>query len=214
MTQLGGVVTLGDLLDEHAETEEDDAILERVKVLAQEHLPDGWTHWEVTTATKEEVFGEKIDPNVLSKLVFALPTVGLARDFIPEADHLSEKRYREMRHKFLDWDFTRALIIRASAARLKYVKQCVSVLQPLLHMRSETDKILSGRLSETDETNCKRRSTSRFKEPPTCRRRLESPLVLRTKNGNAHGYDPSKQKTKIRTLNLTRKTTFPIARKK
>nr|XP_049697356.1 uncharacterized protein LOC126054753 [Helicoverpa armigera] len=184
MTQLGGVVTLGELLDEHAEAEEENVILERVKVLAQEHLPDGWTNWEVTTATKEEVFGEKVDPNILNKLVVALPTVGLVRAFIPEADHLSEKRYREIRHKILDWAFTRALIIgppaisnriRGSAARTEYVKQSVAALMPLLHTRAETDKILSGCLSETEETSRKRRSTSRVKEPATRRPRLESP---------------------------------------
>lgn len=67
--------------------------MERVKVLAQEHLPDGWTRWVVTTATKEEVFGEKIESNVLNKLVYALPTVGLARAFVPDADHHSERGY-------------------------------------------------------------------------------------------------------------------------
>lgn len=206
MTQLGRVVKLGELLDEHAETEEDDEILERVKVLAQEHLPDGWTQWEVTTATKAEVFGEKIDPNILNKLLFALPTVGLARAFIPEADHLSEKRYREIRHKLLDWAFTRALIIgppaisnriRGSAARTEYVKQSVAILQPLFHTRSETDRILSGCLSESEETNRKRRSTSRFREPPTRRRRSESPPLSTATSRQEERFSALEQKMEM-----------------
>lgn len=187
MTQQRIVVTLGELLDEHAATDQDNEILDRVKVLAQEHLPDGWSRWEVTTATKEEVFGEKIEPNILNKLVFALPTVGLVRAFVPEADHLSEKGFREIRCKLLDWAFTRALIIgppavanriRGSAARTESFKQSVAVLQPLLYTRAETDKILSGSRSETEETCRKRRrtssSTSRSQEPSACRRRSDS----------------------------------------
>ncbi|KOB78750.1 putative transposon Ty3-I Gag-Pol polyprotein [Operophtera brumata] len=79
MTQQGSPITLSELLDEHAKRDQDEEILERVKVLAQEHLPDGWTQWVVTTATKEEVFGESIESSVLNKLVYALLTVGLAR---------------------------------------------------------------------------------------------------------------------------------------
>ncbi|CAH2066257.1 unnamed protein product, partial [Iphiclides podalirius] len=70
-------------------------LLERVKVLVQEHLPTTrWTRWEVSTATREEVSGEKLEPNVLNKLIFALPTVGLVWAFIPEADRLTEKGYK------------------------------------------------------------------------------------------------------------------------
>ncbi|XP_026726774.1 uncharacterized protein LOC113493150 [Trichoplusia ni] len=187
MTQRGSLVTLGKLLDEHAATDQDEEILERVKVLAQEHLPDGWSSWEVTTATKEDLFGEKIDPNILNKLVFALPTVGLVRAFLPEADHLSEKGYRDIRCKLLDWAFTRALIlgppavanrIRGSAARTELFKQSVETLRPLLHTRPEADRILSGSRSESEETSRKRRSTSsattKNQEPSVRRRKRDS----------------------------------------
>ncbi|KAH9632882.1 hypothetical protein HF086_002704 [Spodoptera exigua] len=167
MAHGAGYTTLGELLDENGETQQDEAILERVKILAQESLPRGWTQWEVVNASKEEIFGDKPDPNVLNKLTFALPTVGLVRAFDTEADHLSEMGYREIRYKLLDWAFTRALIlgppsianrIRGSAARTELFKQSVDELRPLLHTQYEANKILSGSLSESEKSNRKRRS--------------------------------------------------------
>lgn len=78
------LVTLGDLLEERGATEADDIILSRLKVLAQENLPDGWIKWEASRASREEIFGDKIDAAVLNKLTFALPTLGLARAFDPD----------------------------------------------------------------------------------------------------------------------------------
>ncbi|CAG9792962.1 unnamed protein product [Diatraea saccharalis] len=195
MTSQRGITTLGELLGEQTESDKDEEVLERVKILAQEHLPEGWTNWEVSTVTKEEVFGEKIEPSVMNKLVFALPTVGLTRAFLPDANHLSEKGYRVIRLKLLDWAFTRALIlgppavanrIRGSALRTELFKQAVEPLRPLLHTRSEADAILSGRRLGSEETNRKRRSNSsstsyshyQHEEPPLRRRRVESPSPI------------------------------------
>ncbi|KAH9630001.1 hypothetical protein HF086_001471 [Spodoptera exigua] len=187
MAQGRGYTTLGELLVENAETQQDGAILERIKILAQESLPKGWTQWEVINASKEEIFGEKPEPNVLNKLVFALPTVGLVRAFDPEADHLSEKGYRDIRFKLLDWAFTRALIlgppsianrIRGSAARTELFKQSVDGLRPLLHTRYEANKILSGSLSESEKSNRKRRSCSSvFDRSQSQKRRRISPVA-------------------------------------
>lgn len=180
MAQEAGYTTLGELLDESGETEQDEAILERVKHLAQESLPTGWTQWEVVNASKEQIFGEKPEPNVLNKIMFALPTVGLVRAFDPEADHLSEKGYREIRCKLLDWAFTRSLIlgppsianrIRGSAARTELFKQSVDELRPLLHTRYEANKILSGSLPESEKSNRKRRSCSSVYDPTQSQKR-------------------------------------------
>lgn len=92
----------------------------------------------------------QVSRRVLNKVVFALPTVGIARAFHPDAHHLSEKGYREIRLKLLDWAFTRALIlsppaisnrVRDSAVRSELFKQSVEALRPLLHTGSEADKI-------------------------------------------------------------------------
>ncbi|KAI5632777.1 hypothetical protein NE865_14495 [Phthorimaea operculella] len=169
MAQQNGFITLADLLDEQGDSEQDDEVLGRLKLLAQESLPDGWTRWEVCQLTKEEVFGDEIEPNTLNKLTFALPTVGIVRAFDPEANHLSEKGYRELRRKLTDWAFTRALImgppaiankIRGSAARTELFKEAVETVRSAIHTRKETDRILSGEADPAENTTRKRRGTS------------------------------------------------------
>ncbi|KAI5641153.1 reverse transcriptase (RNA-dependent DNA polymerase) domain-containing protein [Phthorimaea operculella] len=175
------LVTLGDL-EEQGETEEEDLILSRLKILAQESLPDGWIKWEVSRATKEEVFGDQIETTVLNKLSFALPTVGLAKAFDPDAGRLSEKAYRDIRVKLLDWSLTRALIlgppaianrIRGSAARTEFFKEAVASLKPLLVTQKEADRILSGADVDVEAANRKRRSTSRFSDSQSKRAKVD-----------------------------------------
>lgn len=40
-------ITLEDLLEESAPTEEEDRILDHLKLLTQESLPDGWKNWKI-----------------------------------------------------------------------------------------------------------------------------------------------------------------------
>ncbi|XP_060810151.1 uncharacterized protein LOC132904244 [Amyelois transitella] len=166
MANGGGFVTLGDLLEEQGDSQRDEEILGRLKVLAQESLPEGWTKWEIKKSSKEEIFGESVEVATLNKLVFAIPTMGLVKAFDPEADHLSEKAYRDIRLKLLDWAFTRALIvgppaianrIRGSAARTELFKEAIAPLKEVMIPRREVDQILSGALEEGTR---KRRSTS------------------------------------------------------
>lgn len=119
----------------------------------------------MSRVTKEELFGDKVEPHVMNKLMFALPTVGLARTFDLEADHLSEKGYRDIKLKLIDWAYARALIhgppaiankVRGSAIRTELFKRSVDSLRPLLHTRVEANLILSGERSESEETSRKR----------------------------------------------------------
>lgn len=170
MAQGGAFTTLGDLLLLcKGDSEPEEEILERVRLLAQENLPEGWTGWLVRRLSKDDVFGENLDPQLLNKLRYALPTVGLARAFNPEADHLSEKCYRDIKVKLLDWEFSRALIIsppavankiRGTAAQSELFNRAIETLKPLLISRPDADKILSGIDSESDRETRKRRSSS------------------------------------------------------
>lgn len=180
MARRSNVITLGDLLDEHGESEQDERILSRLKALAQESLPAGWNRWEVSRAPKEEIFGDKLNAHTLDKLMFALPTVSLVRAFDPEINHLSEIGYSEIKLKLLDWAFTRALIlgppsiankIHGSAAQTELFKKAVECMNPDLHTRKEADIILTGHNSESNTTNRKRRDTSTLSEdqPKQCK---------------------------------------------
>lgn len=166
MAQEAVYITLGELLDEAGETEVDNEILERVKLLAQEQLPEGWTAWKVTRRSKEDIFGEQIDPQTLNKLRFALPTELLAKAFVPEATRLSEKGFRDLKVKMLDWAFARALItsppaicnrIRGSAAATELFNEAVRPKRPM--SRKEADRALSLE-ADADFTQSRRRHFS------------------------------------------------------
>lgn len=169
MTLSGDRITLGALLEEEIELHEENAVLERVKLLAQRHLPDGWTSWRVVNLSKEEVFGEEIDPQMLNKLRFALPTIELVQAFFPDAADVSEKMFRKIKIKLLDWAFTRALImgppaianrIRGSAAQTEIFNKAVVSLKPLLLSQKEASRTLSFASSESEGGHSRKRQSS------------------------------------------------------
>ncbi|CAH1099484.1 unnamed protein product [Psylliodes chrysocephalus] len=67
------MMTLGDLFGQDEEDDEN-GVLKRLKQLAEESLSDGWKDWQVAISNRED----DIDPQVLNKVRFALPTVGIA----------------------------------------------------------------------------------------------------------------------------------------
>ncbi|KAI5636446.1 hypothetical protein NE865_10866 [Phthorimaea operculella] len=162
------LISLRELLDECDEDPEHNAVLERIKELAQDIMPEGWTDWQVVNSTKEDIFGNTIDPQVLNKLRFCLPMLSVAKAFNPDATHLSEKAHKDIRVKMLDWAFTRALIIsppviankiRGSAAATVLFNEAISELKPLLMSRKEIDKSLETE-SEDGSLGRKRRGSS------------------------------------------------------
>lgn len=110
-------ITLADLLEESADTEKQDRILDRIKLLPQESLPDGWTNWKTVDLTRENLFGDEqaVDPQVLNKIRFALPTVGIAKAFNPSANDWTKNQYRDYKVEMLNWAFCRALIMSPPA---------------------------------------------------------------------------------------------------
>ncbi|XP_012269133.2 uncharacterized protein LOC105693654 [Athalia rosae] len=112
MAESCSYVSLGELLEESAETEDQDVILDRLKLLAYDNLPEGWTNWKTINYSKEDLFGEgDVDPQILNKLRFALPTIGIAIAFNPSATYLAERQYRDYKVEMLNWALCRALIM-------------------------------------------------------------------------------------------------------
>ncbi|KAL4714273.1 hypothetical protein ACJJTC_009625 [Scirpophaga incertulas] len=110
MAQSPSLIVLEELLEEAAATEEEDVILDKLKELARNSLPEGWRLWKTENPTKEGLFGESIDPQLLNKIRIALPTLGVVQAFYPDADYIAEKPFREMKASMLNWAFCRALI--------------------------------------------------------------------------------------------------------
>ncbi len=111
MVESNNFICLEDLLDEEVTPREDEIILNRLILLAEKHLPVGWRNWKTINLTWEELFGDDLDPQVLNKIRFALPTRGIAEAFFPSATHLTERQYRACKIRMLQWSFCRALII-------------------------------------------------------------------------------------------------------
>nr|CAH7734071.1 unnamed protein product [Callosobruchus chinensis] len=82
-------------------------------------LPEGWEKWEVALWTKEALFGDDLDPQILNKLRFSLPTVGLAKAFDPDIVNLPERVYRNYKVKMLEWPFCIGLFIGPPALAAK-----------------------------------------------------------------------------------------------
>lgn len=134
-------------------------IFQKITSLADSHLPDRWKQWKVFQFSKEELLGKEGDPQVLNKIRFVLPTVGVTQAFNKNAAHISEKGYRELKIKMLNWSFCIGLIIRptslaarirGSAVQNELVMASLDALKPLLIGQKEAARQLSEGFSETE----------------------------------------------------------------
>ncbi|CAH1986522.1 unnamed protein product [Acanthoscelides obtectus] len=189
MAMATNFVTLGELWSSHVEMEEEDeAIFSRIKVLIENHLPDGWRDWKVIDWKKEDLFGKKIDHKVLNKIRFALPTLELVKAFYPEATSVGEKTYRNIKLRLLDWNLCRALImsprqvacqLRGSMAQAELFNKAVEPLKHTMRSRELTSEALSTDGESNYTSRSKRRrcqSSSSDDEYPV---RTEKPMKRR-----------------------------------
>ena len=143
----------------------EDEVLNRLKALAFDHLPDGWRDWPLTSVY-EPTFD--IDQQCLNKLRFALPTVGIATAFSPQASSLPEKAYRNMKRTMMQWPFCRGLVIaprelalrlRGSHAGYELVSKAVAPMKPLFLSRTDASAQLGGSSGDTPPPQLRRSDT-------------------------------------------------------
>lgn len=172
MTELKSLDTLAALLPEDPADAE---IFKRLVLLASSHLPDGWRQWKAYQFTRDELLGNECDAQLLNKIRFCLPTLGMVQAFNPEADHVSEKGYRDLKVKMLNWPFCVALIIRptklaarvrGSAAQNELVVAATKGLKPLFISQKEASKKLSEEKSSSEEENSSSEEESSSQEGP------------------------------------------------
>ncbi|CAG5035086.1 unnamed protein product [Parnassius apollo] len=89
--------TIGELYNDTSE-HDDNGVLERLIQLVKNNFPEGWREWKVARQSKEDTVGANPDPQLLNKLRYALPTIGIAT-------LLSERPYHDYKVKMLDWAF-------------------------------------------------------------------------------------------------------------
>ncbi|KAI5631679.1 hypothetical protein NE865_15605 [Phthorimaea operculella] len=144
----------------------------RIVELVGEHYSDDWETWIVNDLPYEELFGESIDPEVEKKLRFALPSMDLLRAWNPSAKQVTERVFRDIRRRLLDWPFGRTLIfapqnimakIHDSSMSYNYFMDVVAKLKPSIISRKE----LSAALGEGSQRVTEENPTSRRSKTPS-----------------------------------------------
>lgn len=160
----------------------DRVVLDRLIEVVDQVYPVTWRDWKVVNYTKEDLFGSKIDPQILNKLRFAIPTVSIVKAFDPEATSVSEKKFKSYKLSLLDWPFCRALImspkslasrIHGSAAKLEIFVAAIGDMGDTFISREETEDLMLGRTgkqnrkrpsSQSSQYNNKRQKTDSAEE--------------------------------------------------
>lgn len=154
------MLTLESLLSWEADDPEDNIILKRIIKLISGHLPMDWKGWKIRILSKEDLLGSELDPQILNKIRFAIPTVGLARAFSPDCTSLKEKTFRDIKLKLLEWPLCVGLIIhpmslaarvRSSAVQNELVIASIAEMKPLLKSREEANKELASQTDQSDD---------------------------------------------------------------
>lgn len=151
--------TLEELAQQIPTDPRDVDIFARIVKLSNDFLPEGWKKWKAYRFSKQEILGEG-DPRLLNKIRYALPTIGLIKAFDPEATHVSEKGYREIKTKMLDWPFCIGLIIKPAnlASRIRGSSSCNELivasldrLKPYFLSQKAASQKLSEQNSDSDK---------------------------------------------------------------
>lgn len=156
-------VTLGELADVPVDEAEDNELLQEIVNLVDRTYPEGWRNWKVVDLSREDIGSDSV---TLNKLRYALPTFELIKTMDPETEYISEKSFKKLKSKLLDFAFTRALIIypvslgtriRGSAAQYEIFNSAIESVKDRILSREAVNRLLKG---EEVEVKRKRRSTS------------------------------------------------------
>lgn len=177
--------TMLELSSIEADNLRDEAILTRIKNEVTKHLPKGWEEWKVCPFGKDEILGEDHDPQILNRIRFAIPTIGMALAFNPKSTYISEKSFKEMKLKMLDWPFCVGLIvgpssvsnkIRGSAAQNELILAAIRDLKQLMLSRKEANKTLGNEVSESEGNTSRSKRSSLERETKNKSKETESRL--------------------------------------
>ncbi|KAI8432599.1 hypothetical protein MSG28_013586 [Choristoneura fumiferana] len=139
-------------------------------------MPPEWKNWQIEDINIRELVGDPPDLKIINKLRYAIPTADIAAAF--KLKELSEKAYKTIKLKMLDWPFTSALIYApfALAAKIhgKNVENILNVvrtMKPHLLSREDTDGLLRG----LSPGHGQKRSVSPPARSPARTKRLKTP---------------------------------------
>lgn len=120
------------------------------EALARSSLPEGWRNWQLINSIDLDF---QVEPSILNKVRFLLPTEGIAKAFEPSATSLKEQPFRNMKVKMLSWAFCLGLVlspsalskqIRGSSHNYDIMVSEVSALKNSFLSREAADRLRSG----------------------------------------------------------------------
>lgn len=185
--ELEAGVTLEDLVTLAANTEEEDAILDSLKISASNALPEGWLKSRVFNLSNTELFGSEneIETLLLKKVEFAIPTIDIARAFSLTAASLNDESFRGCKSVMLCWPFCKALItsppalvnkIRGSVVEAKLFVQS---LKPMKHLLTSWT-VAARELNRKEKSEQPDQQDNPEEEPPVkraCLNALENKMT-------------------------------------
>uniref|UniRef100_A0A8D9EKD8 DUF8207 domain-containing protein n=1 Tax=Cacopsylla melanoneura TaxID=428564 RepID=A0A8D9EKD8_9HEMI len=150
-----------------------DPLLERVKGVIEQHLPEGWKNWMVNA----EGLILPIRESLRNKIRFAIPTVELFNAVLPKETRISEKSYRKLYAALLNWPLGKALIYSPSE-----VVQSIHSGDDLVKFVGAVEQF-KGQLLSRSELN------SVLKSPGSILSEVESPAYERHPSPRASQHD-------------------------
>ncbi|XP_061713461.1 uncharacterized protein LOC133522224 [Cydia pomonella] len=139
-------------------------------------MPLDWKDWQIEDVNIQELIGDPPDPKIINKLRYAIPTADIAAAF--SLKELSEKTYKSIKLKMLEWPFTRALIyapyslaVKIHGNNVENVLNAIRMMKPHLRSREETDNFLKGR----SPSRASKRAPSTPTRSPIRSKRLRTP---------------------------------------
>ncbi|KOB76220.1 Permease YjgP/YjgQ family protein [Operophtera brumata] len=151
-------------------------IIERILETISPYITPDWKDWRIEDFQPHQLLGDPPDTKLINKLRYAIPTSSIASAF--GLTELSEKTYRVIKLKMLNWPLTRTLIYSPYSISAKihgdnidnWLK-VVKTMKPLLLSRTETDDRLKKDTTKTPTP----RSTSTPRKTPSRTRSLQTP---------------------------------------
>ncbi|KOB64681.1 Uncharacterized protein OBRU01_21716 [Operophtera brumata] len=137
--------------------QEDQEFYRRVTGILDDYYPEDWRSWEVEDLSYTDLFGTTISPKTEAKLRFAIPTVELAKAFTPGDPYLSEKKYRAIKRKLLEWPLGRAVLYAPHKVAERLHEKSYDQFMTTVRTLKPT---LTSRDMASGSSHRKRRSTS------------------------------------------------------
>lgn len=149
-----------DLINQPVPTEDKDFFESIVNIIDQNY-PTDWREWKIVDISFSDLFGKELTSKVEAKLRFALPMQDLRKTFAPDGD-LSERRYRAIKRKLIQWPLGRAILYAPHSIMEKIHQPSYYAFMQTVREMKVSDKLTARSSSASSQ----RATPTRKRAPP------------------------------------------------